>query len=54
MVVMVTERSRWFPGASVTQDDDALEAKCQLAVVSKLTFELRFEENGEQDSHWQD
>ena len=52
MVVMVTERSRWLPGASVTQDDDTLEDKCQLAVVSKLTSELRFEENGEQDSHW--
>ena len=54
MVVMVTEKSRWLPGASVTQDDDALEARCQPAVVSKLTSELRFEEHGDQNSHWQD
>lgn len=51
MVVVETERSRRIPGALITQDDDLLEVRCKLAVVSKLTSGLRFEQHDGQDSH---
>ena len=53
MVVVETERSRRIPGALITQDDDLLEIRCKLAVVSKLTSGLRFEEHDKPDSHGQ-